>query len=190
MSPVGITIYQDVEDIRNDLQNQPSEYQEAKIDHICDSFKNFQDVLIEAQNDYHVHLRLCENWRDYYYHTKSAIAWSIDRHDTQCALVATLTRQITAMSQPLMGKFPSRGWWAQRFELVLRFSEAVEELDARFEHLRKMRVRGERGRYLYELYVGEIRFYHDREGDLWSEYEALTKDFEDVTLQMRQLPDD
>lgn len=66
----------------------------------------------------------------------------------------------------------------------------MEELGARVEYLREMRVRGERARYLYELYVGEIGFYREREGDLWGEYEALAKDFEDVTLQMRQLRDD
>ena len=73
---------------------------------------------------------------------------------------------------------------------MLECSEALEELDRRFEYLRKMRVRGERGRYWYELYMGEIGFFHDREEDLWREYEALAKDFEDVTLQMGQLRDD
>ena len=190
MSPLGSIICQDVEDIRNDLQHQPSEYQEAKIDHICNTFKSFQDALIAAQNDYHVHLRLCENWRDFYYHTKRAIAWSIDRHDTQYTLVETLAAQIEAMSQPSLGNFPSRGWWAERFELVLACTEALEELDKRFEHLGKMRVRGEKWRFLYELYMGEIGFFHDREEDLWREYEMLAKDFEDVTLQMGQLRDD
>ncbi|KAM0799820.1 hypothetical protein BDR22DRAFT_281518 [Usnea florida] len=190
MSPLGSIICQDVEDIRRDLQDQPSAYQEARIDHICDTFKYFQDALIEAQNDYHVHLRLCENWRDFYHHTKTAIAWSTDRYDAQYALAETLSRQLDTMSQPSLGNFPSRGWWAERFELVLAWSEAFEELDKRGEHLRKMKMRGERGRHLYELYMGEIGFFHDREEDLWREYEELAKDFEDVTLQTRQLRDD
>ena len=190
MSPLGSVICQEVQDIRNDLQHQPSQYQEAKIDHICDTFKYFQDALIEAQNDYHVHLRLCESWRDFYHHTNTAIAWWIDRHDTQDALVETLVAQIEAMSQPSLGKFPSRGWWAERFELVLACSKAEDELDARFERLMDARVRGERGRYRYELYMAEVGFFHDREEDLWREYEALMKDFEDVALQTRQLRDD
>ena len=56
---------------------------------------------------------------------------------------------------------------------MLEYCKAVDKLERRVVHLTKMRLRGARGRYLYELYMGEIGFFHDRE-----------EDFEDVTLQM------
>ena len=48
-------------------------------------------------------------------------------------------------------------------------------------------MRRERGRFLYELLMGEIGVFYDREEDLWREYE---EDSEDVTLQTGRLPDD
>ena len=72
----------------------------------------------------------------------------------------------------------------------MRCSEAVDELEKRVVHLGKMKVRGEKGRFLYELYMGEIGFFRDREEDLWREYEVLAREFEDVSLLTRQLRDD
>ena len=72
LSPAGTMVRQDANDLRNLLERQPSEYHEAEADHFCDSFKCFQNALIDAQYEYIEHLKLCEHWRDLYYYAKSA----------------------------------------------------------------------------------------------------------------------
>lgn len=186
MSPAGNMVRQDANYLRKSLQKRPSECHETEADHLRGSLKYFQNALIEAQNEHHEHLKRCEESRDLYHRAKTGMTWATDRYAVQRMLVISLSRQILDMSEPRTGIFPSQGWWAQRFALVVQLSSETEELDKRLDQMETMKEEVRKSKCLYDFNERETKDHRDRAEEMWNDYEELTAEIEDVTSQLIQ----